>query len=85
MMLEGLAALEESREVKVAEEAAAKIKHHETAQSGTPRGSFQAGRRSRSTFSKTKKTGRMTVQTYGGAKRGTVEGPAQLKVYCTSS
>jgi len=66
LMLEALAALLESREV--ADEAAAKIKPHKTAQSGTPRGDFSSRPPVQIHVHEDSKTGRMTVQTDAGER-----------------
>ena len=68
LMLESLAALLESREMEVADEAAAKIKPHKTAQSGTPRGVFSSRPPVQIHVHEDAKTGRMTVQTDAGER-----------------
>ena len=66
LMLESLAALLESREI--ADEAAAKIKPHKTAQSGTPRGDISSRPPVQIHVHEDAKTGRMTVQTDTGER-----------------
>jgi hypothetical protein len=66
LMLEGLAALLETKEI--ANETATKIKPHKTAQSGTPRGVFSSRPPVQIHVHEDAKTGRMTVQTDAGER-----------------
>jgi hypothetical protein len=68
LMLEALAALLETRELEVADEAAPKIKPHKTAQSGTPRGVFSSRPPVQIHVHEDAKKGRMIVQTDAGER-----------------
>jgi len=67
-MLEGLAALLETREMEIADEADTLTKPHKPTQSGTPRGVFSSRPPVRIHVHENAATGRMTVQTHAGER-----------------
>jgi 5-methylcytosine-specific restriction endonuclease McrA len=68
LMLEGLAALLETKEMEVLGEADAMTNHHKKEQSGTPRGVFASRPPVQIHVHEDKTTGRMTVQTDAGER-----------------